>query len=251
MIKMKILVVNSNTSETITEIIRKNVEKYATPGTIVVCMTAARGPVTIEGHLDALLAAKATAELIAEKEEEFDGFMIACGFDPGLNAIKEITGKPVMGISLAAMSCASMVCHRFAVLTPQKRMVNVIKDMIHAYGMDEKSTGVYVVECSVADVAGGQEKLTGEFIKQARRAVLEGADAICLGGATLSGMEKLIEEEVKVPVLDGVACGVVMLEALIRLHIVHSKENDFRLPEKKQLIEEAEAFQKIYGRREN
>lgn len=248
---MKILVVNSNTSKAVTGIIKKNVERYVSTETEVICMTVANGPSTIEGHLDALLAAKATAELIAEEEENFDGFLIACGFDPGLNAIREISSKPVLGISLAAMTCASMICHRFAVLTPQMRMVNVIKDMIHVYGMDEKSAGVYAVECTVADVATDQNKMVGEFIRQARQAVKDGADAICLGGATLSGMDKIIEAQVKVPVLDGIACGAVMLEALIRLHLAHSKEGDFGLPEKKQLIGEKQTLQRIYDRREN
>lgn len=243
---MRILVINSNTSEKITNIIDKTVKQYASGETVIDSKTASKGPITIEGHLDALLAAEATVELIAENDVGYDGFLIACGFDPGLNAAREISNKPIMGISLAAMSGAAMIGHRFAILTPQMRMVNVIKDMVRSYGMENKLAGVYVVDCSVADVAANQEKLIKEFVVQGKRAVQDGADVICLGGATLSGMEKIIEAEVSVPVLDGIACGIVMLESLIRLQICHSKSQDFRVPEKKTVINEAQVFRKIY-----
>ena len=44
-----------------------------------------------------------------------------------------------------------------------------------------------------------------------------GADAVILGGAALAGMGPRIQDGVTVPLVDGIACGVRLAEALVGL----------------------------------
>ena len=48
--------------------------------------------------------------------------------------------------------------------------------------------------------------------------VAEGADAVVLGGAALAGMGPRLQRNATVPLLDGIACGVKLLEMLVALN---------------------------------
>lgn len=233
---MKILIINSNTTEAVTEIIVNNASKASSLDIEITGVTADWGPATIEGHLDALLAANATAELIARYESDFDGFIIACGVDPGLLAAWELTAKPVVGISEAAMLMACALSYRFAILTPQLRLVEVFRSLAGQYGLGTRLTSVYPVNTSVAAIAADQAAAFPAFLTAARQAVADGAGAICLGGATLSGMDKALQQELKVPVLDGITCSVHLLKSLINLGVGPSKIGPFAPPEQKRAI---------------
>lgn len=243
---LKLLFINSNTSKSVTKIIVDNAKKSASPGTKIEGITASSGPSTIEGHLDSLFASKATVELIAEHEKEYDGFAIACGVDPGLLASWELTSKPVVGISNAAMLVACTLCYRFAILTPQMRLVEVLRNLALQYGLGGRLTSVYPVNTSVAAIAQDPSEAFPSFLSAARLAVEDGAGAICLGGATLSGMDKALQKEIQVPVLDGVACSVQLLESLVKLELGASKIGPFAPPEPKVALGISNSFDRWY-----
>ena len=58
--KVKILVINSNTSDLMTEQIDIHAKMYAHPGTEITSVSAASGPRSIEGEYDVALAAVGT-----------------------------------------------------------------------------------------------------------------------------------------------------------------------------------------------
>jgi allantoin racemase len=63
----------------------------------------------------------------------------------------------------------------------------------------------------------------------AKKAVEEdGAEVIVLGCAGFAGLDKELEAELKVPVLDGTVCALMVLEGLIRYGLGISKRCRFR-----------------------
>ena len=51
-----------------------------------------------------------------DREENADAFIIACFGDPGLEAAREVTDKPVIGIAQAAITAARLMAPNFSVL---------------------------------------------------------------------------------------------------------------------------------------
>lgn len=47
----------------------------------------------------------------------------------------------------------------------------------------------------------------------------DGADAVVLGGAALAGLAPRLQPRAPVPLLDGIACGVRLAEALVALRL--------------------------------
>jgi allantoin racemase len=220
---------------------------YATPGTEITTICAASGPRSIEGEFDVALSAVGTLQTLIAHEKEFDGFVIACGQDPGLYACREVTPKPVVGIGEGSMYMACFLGHKFTSMTALWRMVPLMETIIRKYGLWDRCASVRAAGARVKDIANDRDKLREAFIKEAKIAIeQDGADVICLSGAAMVGMDKKMEEVLGVPVTDGVVSAVKLVEAQVGYKLRTSKKNTFSHPEKKEAINIDEVLQSVY-----
>jgi allantoin racemase len=63
----------------------------------------------------------------------------------------------------------------------------------------------------------------------------DGAEVLCLGCAGMGPLDKAVEAEVGVPVIDGVAAAVKTLEGLVDYGMPTSRVAAFKAPEVKEL----------------
>ena len=59
-------------------------------------------------------------------DQDSDAFILACWGDPGLEAAREVTVKPVIGIAEASLYVANMVAAKWSVVTTLHR----VRDMV-------------------------------------------------------------------------------------------------------------------------
>jgi Asp/Glu/hydantoin racemase len=106
---MRIKIINPNTTELMTAGIHETALRVARPGTEIVTVNPFTGPSSIEGYFDGALSVIGVMEevLRSAKGEKVDAFILACFGDPGLEALRELTDIPVVGIAEAAifLSC--------------------------------------------------------------------------------------------------------------------------------------------------
>jgi len=206
---MKILVVNSNTTQSITDAIAAEARLAALPGTEIVAVTAPFGPSAIEGRSDAAVAAHATLEAITRHEEQVDAAVIACFSDPGLMAARDAVDFPVVGIAEASMLTACMLGARFSIVTVAPSTVSPIHELASAYGLSQRLASVRAIDVGVLESHADPEETCrrlGQLIESA--ASRDRADVAILGGAVTAGMSRVLTEAAPIPVLDGVACAV-------------------------------------------
>jgi allantoin racemase len=231
---LKIIVINGNSSENVSERIAEAAREAALVDTEIQVITPKMGPATIEGYLDGQLSAVAICEEIAERCHDGDGFVIACFSDPGLYAARDITQKPVVGIAEAAMVTAIQLGHRFGLLTPMRRLKPVLEDLVRLKGLANRLAGVRTVDLSVAEAAEAVDSRASAFYKAGLEAIEEdGAEVLILAGAVLSGMERELTSRLNVPVLDPVKCAVAQIQVLVNLGLKTSHIGGFGLPSKK------------------
>src|SRR5699024_4584263 len=105
----------------ITESIEKTAGLIATPKTEINTITSSLGPVSIESYYEKITASLGVVEEIKKFQEkgakEADAFIIACYGDPGLDAAREVTDCPIIGIAQASMYFTSLVARKFSILT--------------------------------------------------------------------------------------------------------------------------------------
>lgn len=135
---MKIKIINPNTTMAMTRNIEIAGKKFARPDTEVYAVSPATGPESIESMYDEYLAVPGVlSEIIkGDREEGADAFIIACFGDPGLEAAKEVTDKPVIGIAQAAIATAKMIAPNFSVVYVLDRAESVVRNVIHLHGAE-------------------------------------------------------------------------------------------------------------------
>jgi allantoin racemase len=234
---MRILVINPNTSEEMTQDIDREARQYARSDTEIETVCPAWGPRSIEGHYEEELAAVAMLEVVKERAGEFDGVVIACYGDPGLAAAREISPVPVVGIAEASMLMACTVAHSFSIVTVLPRVKPLLEDTVRLHGLEMRCASIRTTPLSVLDCERDPEAAGREIVKAAKLAIEEdGAEAICLGCAGMGPLDKAVSSEVGVPVLDGVACAVKLVEGLLDYGLATSRVAAYKEPEPKEIV---------------
>ncbi len=231
--RMKLLVVNPNSTSTMTNLIGEAAEASASPGTRIEATNPEDAPASIEGYFDEALCVPGIIRIVSDRLD-FDAVVIACFDDTGLDAVRCLTSAPVIGIGEAAFHAASMIANRFSVITTLSRSVPAIEHNLGKYGLAARCGKVRASDIPVLDLedpASGAQTRIGQEIEQAKAA--DGAEAIVLGCAGMANFAAALEREHGLPVLDGVACAVAFAEALIRIGCRTSKIGGYSYPRKK------------------
>jgi allantoin racemase len=215
---MRLLVVNSNTTDAVTERIAGEARRAASAGTEVAAVTAPFGPRLIVTTADAQVAGTATLSALGAARGSYDAAIIACFGDPGLEAAKERAGVPVLGISEAAFHVAAMLGRRFGVVCFTRALVPMYEDCLARHGLAARCSGFRSGPAFSGDpgaVAEERAAMVAALIDEAVR--LDGADVVIIAGGPLAGLARSLRPSAPVPLIDGVAAAVVLAEALARL----------------------------------
>ncbi len=218
---MKILCINPNSSSEVTEGIEKICKEYALPGTEVEIKLIKEAPSGIESYHDAAISEKYLLERFKGWKEKYDGFIIACHSDIGVDLLRELTDKPVIGIGEASMLFALPLGHKFSILSLKRKKIPQKEDLVKKYGLENRCASIRATGLGV--VAHYKEKRE-KLIQEGEKAVKEDrAEVLILGCAGMAGLDKEIEKIVGVPVIDGVVSALMLMESLIRYGASTSK----------------------------
>ncbi|OGP93403.1 MAG: hypothetical protein A2156_12635 [Deltaproteobacteria bacterium RBG_16_48_10] len=248
---MKILVINPNTSEEFNQKLDKAAKEYALPSTEVKVISPKSGPKSIEGIYDEALSVQGTIEVFLDWENEFDGFVVACYSDPlVVYALREITRKPVLGIAEASIHLACLLGNQFSIVTTNDRWAPLLREAVKKYGLEPRCASVRTTGLRVLDLEREGEGAVEKAIeREALAAVKEdGAEVICLGCAGMSGFDKILEQKLGVPVLDGFVCSLKLLELFQQYGLKHSKILTYAAPLSKELTGLSSRFSRVYSK---
>ena len=170
---------NPNTDERHTAAMRAVALDALPEGSKVTAVTAPRGPKAIESEVDSVLAAAEVIRML-ESLPEMNAYLIACFGDPGLDAARELTSTPVVGIGEAAYQAAGLVSKKFAVVTTLPRGVAALEDAVALRGLASRCVGVVPLNIPVSDQGTGNADTTAAIIAIGQRLVDDGAEALVL-----------------------------------------------------------------------
>ncbi len=139
---MRILVINPNSTEAVTRGIDEAVEPLRMAGGPAIdCVTLKEGPPGIETqqHVDGVVPH--LLSLVSQKDNQYAAFVIACYSDPGLHSVREVTKKPVLGISECGILTALTLGHRFGVIAILQQSIPRHLRYVGAMGVTERFAG--------------------------------------------------------------------------------------------------------------
>ena len=245
---VKILVVNSNTSPSVTERVRDGCAPYVRPGTEVTYLNAEAGPQGIDSLLDVAVSGIETVRLIARHRDAYDAFVVACGLDPLLDAARQVTDKPVVGIAEAGMLMASTLGATFSVLVTARAQSTFVREVVRHYGLERRLASVRAVEVTTAELVGGLDQMQDRLVETARRAIEEDlAEVIVLTGAVFGQTARQIAPRVGAPVLAGVVCAIQLAQDLVELGARTSHLYTYHTPVKRDRLLGYDDLQHVYS----
>ena len=234
---MKIRVINPNTTAAMTATIARAAVACAAPGTSIDAVTSPTGPVSIEGYYDeALCLPGLLMEIRAGEAAGADAHVIACFDDTGLDAARQIASAPVIGIGEAAYHAATLIAHKFTVVTTLERSVPALEANILKYGFDRRCARVRAAEVPVLALEDEQSDARARIDDEISRALREDrAEAIVLGCAGMAKLARDLMARHGCPVIDGVRAAVKLAEMLVNLGHRTSKRGGYQPGEVKSL----------------
>jgi allantoin racemase len=242
---MRILIVNPNTTVAMTEKIGRAARAVAAAGTEIIAVNPPDGPVSIEGYYDEAFSVPGLLAEIAKGDASgVSAHIIACFDDTGLEAARCILPAPVIGIGEAAFHLASMLGHRFSVVTTLSRSIAAIENNLLKYGLAGRCAKVRACEVpvlSLDDPASDAAARIGAEIELAKQQ--DRAEAIVLGCAGMADLAARLSKRHGLPVLDGVASAVKLAEAFGVLGLKTSKIGAYAPPRPKPYLGSFASFE--------
>jgi len=218
-----------------TERIAAAARTAANADTEIVAVQPSAGPTSIEGVYDGALAMPGVVEEVLRAEAAgSDAHIIACFDDTGLDAARAAAVKPVVGIGEAAFHIASLVAHRFTVITTLSRSVPVIERNLVVLGLMACCARVRATDISVLaldDPASDARNRISDMIATAMRE--DGADGIVLGCAGMAHLAGDLSAMHRLPVVEGVSAAVRLAESVVGLGLTTSKRGLWASPSPK------------------
>ncbi len=228
---MRILLLNPNTTEAITQRLLAAAQAVAAAGTEIVPLTAPRGVPYIATRAEAQIGGAIALEMLAEHHHACDAAVIAAFGDPGLMGARELFDIPVVGMAEAAMLTACMLGRRFAIVTFARALGPWYEECVEMHGLAGRCAGIRMLDEGFSDVADVQEEKEALIVELARRAVVEDeADVVILGGAPLAGLAAKVATRIPVPVVDQMGAALKQAEALVALAPRKATAGTFRRP---------------------
>lgn len=214
----RILVINPNSTEAVTQGIDEAMAALRIPGGPAIdCMTLKEGPPGIETqqHVDGVIPH--LLHLVREREAEYSAFVIACYSDPGLHSVREATAKPVLGISECGILTALTLGQKFGVIAILQKSIPRHLRYMGAMGVMDRLAGELPVGLAVTELSD-EKKTFGRMVEVATALRdVHGANVIVMGCAGMARYRKPLQDAVGLPVVEPSQAAAGMAIARVRL----------------------------------
>lgn len=215
---MRVVVVNPNATQSMTDAITRGVERVIGPCT---GLTNIDAPPAIQGPEDGARAVPGVLRLI--RDNPADAHIIACFDDTALAEAREETTGVVIGIGQASYHVATLLRPRFAVVTTLPVSVPVIEENIGAAGFGGACLGVVASGVPVLALEedpetsfhGVSSAITGVEAEH-------GPCAVILGCAGMGVLHERIKTRHPSLILDPVTCAARLVPALSDSGLTHA-----------------------------
>lgn len=228
---MRIHIINPNGLTFVNHRLEVSARRVVHPETEIHAISGPGGPQSVESHTEELLGGLGVARAVIQGADQgVDAFVVACFGDTGIHAARELTPRPVVGMTEAAYYTAAMLAARFTVITlPARTQAHAVR-VLNETGLSHRAR-VEAVDAAVVDLENDASALLPFFLERSLRAMeFDRSEAIVLGCAGLTELVEPLAAELGVPVIDGVLAAVTIAEGLVLSGLSTSSRSTYAYP---------------------
>jgi Asp/Glu/hydantoin racemase len=171
--------------------------------------TVADGPPGIYAWQDWHAAVAPLCRAVAAQPA--DAYIIACASDPGLEAVREVTPRPVLGVFRCAVAAALMRAERFGVIALADASIGRHALALRAIGVESRLAGEVAMNTSIEALLD-PHAARAALIAAGRSVLAQGAGVVILGCTGMAGHRAALEEALGVAVIE--PCQAAVAQAL-------------------------------------
>ena len=198
-----IYVINPNSTQTVTD----GIDAAMAPlriagGPAIECRTLPDGPPGIQTQRDVDGVVIPLVAFARTLEDRAAAFVIACFSDPGLHALREITDRPVLGISECAALTAMTLGQTFGVIAILDASIPRHLRGWGSMGIRDRLAGEVAIGVNVTDLAHGASTLDRMIEAGRRLRDGKGAQVIVMGCAGMASFRDPLQDALAMPVVE-------------------------------------------------
>lgn len=190
----------------------------ASPGTTVDIRELDNAPPAIETPDDEAVVRPLIRVLAHQLADRYDGIVVGCFSDAGVDEAAESVRIPIIGCGLASFSVALLLGGRIAVLSPTAQTAASVGEITRAAGLHARFVDAVPVGINVREFSADLSHTVRAAMTAGQKAIEAGADVLILGclSLALTGVGSVLQRQLRIPVVDPTVAGIRTCELLAR-----------------------------------
>jgi allantoin racemase len=217
---MKLLLINPNTTQRITDTLVVQAQKAVGAAVTVVGLTAKTGPAIIRSAEDNVVAEQSMLDMATTQHAGFDAVLLGVSMDTALQQVRAKLPIPVVGMTEGGLLTACLLGQRVGCLTLGSQMADLYEQLSSSYGLSTRVVKWHAPNISAAYETGPNPALIEALVKECE--VLTDqyqAEVIVLCAAVLTGYAGWLAPHLRVPVVDSIEAAALQAVGLARLRL--------------------------------
>jgi Asp/Glu/hydantoin racemase len=208
------LLINPNTNPLTTQRLQDVLLPLMPQGVLLDVRTARFGAPYIACEASHAVAAHACLDVWTmhrgTPEQPLDGVLIGCFGDPGLFALREVSGCPVTGLAEASFIQAAAL-GPFAIVTGGERWKPMLQRLAVSLDFGAQLRHIETVVPTGAALQADPDMAIQYLSQACQNAAQQGVASIILGGAGLAGYARLLQPHTPLPLIDSALAGLEVM----------------------------------------
>lgn len=194
----------------------------AANGTKVEVHVVKDGPRSIENAVDEYKAMPNVLEFVMQNQDAFDGFIVGCAGDSGLEGCREQSRKPVVGPGESSLVLGTIGDRRFSMITISLERARMKRRLVREAGIAEhRMVSSHSLGIPVLEIGKDLKRTQAALIECMKEAKAKGAEVMLLGCMTVAFMPPAALAEAidaaGLPLVNPIVSAVKLAEALITM----------------------------------
>ena len=169
-------------------------------------------------HSESINVSKLLKEV--ETNNSSDAFIIISFEDIGVDTIRKITTKPIIGIGEATFYTANIIANKFSIITNLSQSHEALKNNLRKYDMEHKCVSLNSIEVPVLDMDTMSKSNLNKLDNAVQRTITEDdPEAIIITSPGILNLSKNLSEKFNIPIIEGVTAATALIENFVKLNL--------------------------------
>ena len=173
---------------------------------------------------------------VVEKNISSDAFIIVSFEDIGVDTIRKITSKAIIGLGEASFYTANMIANKFSIITNLSNSHEALKNNLIKYDMDHKCVSIKSIEVPILDMETMSKSNLIKLDNEIKRTITEdNPEAIIITSPGIFNLSKNFSNKFNIPIIEGVTAATALVENFAKLDLkirkfVSKPKRNFGIP---------------------